>query len=90
MIESRMVRLLLASSLMVGGIFSARAETITFDGLAGTAMAGSSRVGATLTGFAANAHANVDGFQFSSSGPQYVLGAAYAAACCSGDFGTLA
>lgn len=53
-------------------------------------MAGNSGVGATFTGFAPNAPASVDGFQFRSSGREYILGAAYSAACCNGDLGPLA
>ena len=53
-------------------------------------MPGNSIVFSTFTGFSAGVPASVDGFQFSSSGPEYFLGAAYAAACCSGDFGPLA
>ena len=79
--------------VMCGAISSgyAQATVITFDGLAGTAMAGNSIVGTTYTGFAANAPATVDGFQFrSSGGSEFVLGAAYTAACCNSDLGSLA
>jgi hypothetical protein len=79
--------------ILIAGIsFTVRAKTITFDGLAGTAMAGNSIVGTTYTGFAANTPATVDGFQFrSSGGSEFVLGAAYTAApCCNGDLGPLA
>ncbi len=80
----------LAFILIAGVGFSARATTITFDGLAGTAMAGNSVVGATFTGFAPNTPATVDGFQFKSSGRELFLGAAYTAVCCNSDLGTLA
>ncbi len=58
---------------------SAQAATITFDGLAGTAIAGYSLIQPTFTRFNATVPATVDGFQFSSSGPEFVIGAAYAA-----------
>jgi len=90
MIKYLATKLLLAGALIAGISFSAQATIITFDGLPGTAMAGNSVVGATFTGFAANVPATVGGFQFSSSGPEYFLGTAYAAACCNSDFGPLA
>lgn len=88
--KNPMAKLLLALVLTLGASVPGRATTITFDGLAGTPMTGNSVVGATFTGFAAGVPATVGGFQFSSSGPAYFLGAAYSAACCSGDFGPLA
>jgi hypothetical protein len=90
MSKCQATKLLLAFALLAGASFSTQATIITFDGLAGTAMLGNSIVGTTFTGFAANTPATVDGFQFSSSGPEYFLGAAYAAACCASDFGPLA
>jgi hypothetical protein len=83
-------RCFLTLALAVGIGLPAHAAVITFDGLAGTAMPGSSFVGSTWTTFAAGTTATVDGFQFRSSGPEHLLGAAYSAACCGGDFGPLA
>ncbi len=90
MLKHFFARQLLVVILMAGVSFPVRATMITFDGLAGTAMAGNSIVGATYTGFAPNVPAVVDGFQFRSSGREFVLGAAYAAACCNSDLGPLA
>lgn len=90
MIKHAATRLFLTLVLMAGASVPARATIISFDGLAGTAMAGSSQVFTTFTKFSPNTLATVDGFQFSSSGREYFLGAAYAAACCNGDLGPLA
>lgn len=90
MLDYPVAKRLLIVILLACASFPVRATIISFDGLAGTAMAGNRIVGATYTGFAANAPATVDGFQFRSSGLEYVLGAAYTAACCTGDLGTLA
>lgn len=90
-IKHPVARALSAFVLTASVSFSAHATLVTFDGLAGTAMAGSSIVGTTYTGFSINAPATVDGFQFrSSGGSEFVLGAAYAAACCHSDLGMLA
>ncbi len=90
MIQHAATRLFLALLLVAGASVPARAQIITFDGLAGTAMAGNQAVGTTFTRFAAHSPATVDGFQFTSSGPSFVLGAAYATACCNADLGPLA
>jgi hypothetical protein len=90
MSKCQATKLLLAFALLAGASSSTQATIITFDGLPGTALTGNSVVGATYTGFAANVPATVSGFQFSSSGPEYFLGSAYAAACCASDLGPLA
>ncbi len=90
MIKHAATRLLLTLVLVAGAGVPARATIITFDGLAGTPMPGNSQVYTTFTKFAPNALATVDGFQFKSSGPEFFLGAAYAAACCNSDLGPLA
>lgn len=90
MIRRATTRLMLAGMLVAGASVPARATTITFDGLAGTSMAGNSQVFTTFTKFAPSTLATVDGFQFSSSGREFFMGAPYAAACCHADLGTLA
>ena len=66
-------------TLLAGIGSSAQATIITFDGLAGTAITGYSLIQPTFTRINASVLATVDGFQFHSSGPEFVIGAAYAA-----------
>ena len=88
--KAQIPKLLAPLVLLLGAAFQARAEIITFDGLAGTPMAGASFLGATYTGYAPGVPATVGGYQFSSTGPEYFLGAPYSIACCGGDLGPLA
>jgi hypothetical protein len=90
MIKHAATRLFLTLMLVAGASVPARATIITFDGLAGTAMPGNSQVFTTFTKFSPSTVATVDGFQFSSSGREFFLGAAYTAACCNSDLGDLA